>query len=45
MKATKEEAIAKGQNKLSKSVLNELYRQYKEIIAQGYEENPPPPIP
>jgi transposase len=45
MKATKEEAIAKGQNKLRKSVLNELYRQYDEIITLGYEENPPPPIP
>jgi transposase len=44
MKAVKEKAIAKGLEKLSKYVLNNFYRQYKEIIAQGYEENPPPPV-
>ena len=43
MKAIKEEAIAKGQKKLSQDVLDELYQQYDEIIARGYEENPPPP--
>ena len=42
MKAVKEKAIAKAQKKLSKYLLNTYYRQYKEIIAQGYEENPPP---
>ena len=24
-------------------MLDELYQQYDEIIAKGYEENPPPP--
>jgi transposase len=44
MKAAKEEAIAKDQDKLSKDLLNEFYQQYDEIIARGYEENPPPPV-
>jgi transposase len=42
MKAEKEKAIEKGHENLSRYYLKKFARQYDEIIALGYKENPPP---
>jgi transposase len=42
MKAAKEKAIEKGHENLSRYYLKKFDRQYDEIIALAYEENPPP---
>lgn len=45
MKAEVERAKALGQHELDVLVLARFYRRYDEILAEGYQANPPPPTP
>src|SRR6266566_6647109 len=45
MKAEVERAKALGQHELDVLVLARLLRRYDEILAEGYQANPPPPPP
>jgi transposase len=45
MKAEVEQAKALGQHELDLLVLARLLRRYDEILAEGYQANPPPPPP
>ena len=45
MKAEVERAKALGQHDLDALVLAPLLRRYDEILAEGYQANPPPPAP
>ncbi len=45
MKAEVERAKALGQHEVDVLVLAGLLRRYEEILAEGYQANPPPPAP
>lgn len=45
MKAEVERAKALGQHELDVLVLARLLRRYEDILAEGYQANPPPPAP
>ncbi|MDQ6661498.1 MAG: IS66 family transposase [Chloroflexota bacterium] len=45
MKAEVERAKALGQHELDALVLAHFLRRYDEILAEGYQANPPPPAP
>jgi len=45
MKAEVEQAKALGQHELAVLVLARLLRRYDEILAEGYQANPPPAAP
>src|SRR5579859_690044 len=45
MKAEVEQSKALGQHELDVLVLARLLRRYDSLLAQGYQANPPPPLP